>query len=170
MTNEQKEQVLDLRSRGFSYVEIGEVVGLPVNTIKTFCWRNKQPTDGETDSLLDNITDSETDNIPAHSPTENLPLYQKNQPLYQDGMCRQCGIILNQPSKTKPRFFCGAKCRSAWRYRHRSSQDKKSTAITCARCGKQFYAYGTNQRKYCGHSCYMQDRFIGGPHIDKRAV
>ena len=163
MTSEQKEQVLDLRNRGFSYVEICEIVGVPTNTIKTFCWCNKQPTDGETDSLLNNMTDSETGNIPVHSPTET-------QPLYQDGICRQCGAIINHQSKTKPRFFCGAKCRSAWRYRHRSNQDEKSIAITCAKCGKQFYAYGTNQRKYCSHSCYMKDRFMEGLHIDKRAV
>jgi len=164
MTSEQKEQVLDLRNRGFSYVEIGEVVGLQTNAVKTFCWRYRQPTVGEETAPLDNMTDSETGNIPVHSPTEN-------QPLYQDGICRQCGAIINQPSKTKPRFFCGAKCRSAWRYRHRSGQaGKNSTAITCARCGKLFIAYGTNQRKYCSHSCYMQDRFIGGSHIDKRAV
>jgi len=164
MTSEQKEQVLDLRSRGFSYIEIGEIVGVPTNTIKTFCWRNNQSTDSEVISLPDNMNDSEPGNIPAHSPTEN-------QPLYQDGICRQCGIILNHQSKTKPRFFCGAKCRSAWRYRHHDSQaGKNNTEIICARCGKLFTAYGTNQRKYCGHSCYMQDRFIGGSHIDKRAV
>ena len=156
MTSEQKEQVLDLRSRGFSYIEIGEVIGLPTNTIKTFCWRNNQFTDNAVTVL--------PDNIPAHSPTDV-------EPIYQDGICRQCGIILNPPSKTKPRFFCGAKCRSAWRYRHHKVQTGKNNAeIICARCGKLFSAYGTNQRKYCGHSCYMQDRFIGGPHIDKRAV
>jgi DNA-directed RNA polymerase subunit M/transcription elongation factor TFIIS len=170
MTSEQKERVLDLRRNGFSYVDISAAVGLHINTVKTFYRRNRLASDSVAASLPVNTTDPEPGNIPAHPLTES-------QLIFQDGICRQCGAALIQQLKTKPRFFCDAKCGSAWRYRHRSDQAGKSTVLTCARCGNRFYAYGTNHRKYCSHSCYIKDRFMegthrvtGGSHIDKRAV
>jgi endogenous inhibitor of DNA gyrase (YacG/DUF329 family) len=182
MTSEQKERILDLRRNGFSYVEIGMVVGLHKNTVKTFCWRNRQPPDSATGFLSGNTTELTPDNAAENTPDDrpdNKPdhTHPVVEPIFQDRMCRQCGVTLIQPLKTKTRIFCGAKCGSAWRYRHRNDQAGKNTAIICARCGKSFFAYGSNHRKYCSHPCYMKDRFMESPHkfqegslIDKRAV
>lgn len=31
-------------------------------------------------------------------------------------------------------------------------------------CGKNFIAYRNNKRKYCCHTCYIEDRYGGGEH------
>ena len=33
--------------------------------------------------------------------------------------------------------------------------------FTCPTCGREFTAYGNAHRKYCSHSCYIEDRFGG---------
>lgn len=40
MSNEQKEQITKLRDNGAGYTEIANAIGLPVNTVKSFCRRN----------------------------------------------------------------------------------------------------------------------------------
>ena len=34
----------------------------------------------------------------------------------------------------------------------------------CAGCGAIFASYGSKNRKYCGHSCYISSRFKKGGH------
>ncbi|GHV18660.1 hypothetical protein FACS18949_17100 [Clostridia bacterium] len=50
MTVAQKSQIVILRGHGMSYADIAERVGIPKNTVKTFCHRNTAPK--ETDSCL----------------------------------------------------------------------------------------------------------------------
>ena len=40
MTAEQKKIVRNMRNKLYSYAEIADVLGLPVNTIKSYCYRN----------------------------------------------------------------------------------------------------------------------------------
>ncbi len=40
MTNEQKRTIAELRSKGATYAKIGEAVGIPMNTVKTYCRTN----------------------------------------------------------------------------------------------------------------------------------
>ena len=41
MTHTQKQQILAMRNNGKTYAEIAELMDLPKNTVKTFCWRNR---------------------------------------------------------------------------------------------------------------------------------
>ena len=41
MTNEQKSKILKFRSEGMTYSDIAEELSLPINTVKSFCRRNK---------------------------------------------------------------------------------------------------------------------------------
>ena len=40
MTNEQKNQIKTMRQQNITYTAISDALGIPVNTIKTFCRRN----------------------------------------------------------------------------------------------------------------------------------
>ena len=39
MTNSQKEKIRSLRMQGVSYLKIGEILGIPDNTVRSFCRR-----------------------------------------------------------------------------------------------------------------------------------
>ena len=41
MTEEQKEQIKDLRGKGEGYKKIAQYIGLSENTVKSFCWQEK---------------------------------------------------------------------------------------------------------------------------------
>ena len=40
MTKEEKARVSELRSQGLSVKDIAQVTGMPLNTVKSFCYRN----------------------------------------------------------------------------------------------------------------------------------
>lgn len=40
MTNEEKDQIIQMRKNGVSCTKIGRALGLSENTVKTFCRRN----------------------------------------------------------------------------------------------------------------------------------
>jgi len=45
MTTAQKDKIISMRKQKATYAAISQEVGIPVNTIKTFCRRNKMVTD-----------------------------------------------------------------------------------------------------------------------------
>lgn len=45
MTDLQKEQIITMRKQKIKYTDISQAVGVPVNTIKTFCRRNGMATE-----------------------------------------------------------------------------------------------------------------------------
>lgn len=130
MTDTQKKNVEKLRLRGLGYKRIADVLDLSVSTVKSHCQRNKLPV-GRISSAAEIV--------------ENK------------AVCKQCGKPLEQPSKRKPKTFCGDKCRYAW---WNANQDQRHSAqyIVCAGCGNAFASVSRN-RKYCGHACYINDRF-----------
>ena len=77
--------------------------------------------------------------------------------------CLQCGASLQQLTGRKMKKFCSDTCRYKWWTSH-PDQVKRETVldITCPVCGKSFSAYGSRNRKYCSHDCYIRDRFGGG--------
>jgi endogenous inhibitor of DNA gyrase (YacG/DUF329 family) len=78
----------------------------------------------------------------------------------QKTLCRNCGKPLEQTAKRKPKAFCGDWCRQAWWNAHRDQLRKKAARqLRCAHCGKHFEAYGSQNRKYCSHECYVRERF-----------
>lgn len=51
MTEEEKNQIRILRSRGYSYGKISKILGIKRSTISDYCYRYKiEPTDTKTDS------------------------------------------------------------------------------------------------------------------------
>lgn len=73
--------------------------------------------------------------------------------------CKQCGEPINNPDKRKPKKFCSDRCRLKWWNSNRDKVNKKNAVKkVCQACGKVFLSYD-NKRKYCSHSCYIDDRF-----------
>lgn len=134
MTNEQKRQIVKLRSTGISYAKIGEALGISGNTVKTYCLRN-------------NVTIKE-----KAVPAKAIPTF-----------CKECGAPITQTEKQKPRLFCSRACRENWWHSHPEQIKKKAVYdFRCAGCDKPFSAYGNKHRKYCSHECYINTRFKGG--------
>lgn len=133
MNQLQKDQIKRLRQEGYGYSRIAQMLGISVNTIKSYCQRNNLG--GKlgilaVDRLIDQV------------------------------FCKFCGRSLTQIPGCKPRKFCSDGCRMAWWKAH-PKQIKKKTfyRITCVHCGKEFDSYGNKGRKYCSHPCYISERF-----------
>lgn len=75
-------------------------------------------------------------------------------------VCLQCGEPIEQNPKYKRRKFCSDRCKSDYWNRHRNAPGRKSLLkLTCVHCGKEFLSY--EERRYCSHGCYIQERFYG---------
>ena len=69
--------------------------------------------------------------------------------------CKNCGKVITEKSKTRPRKFCSVQCKTAWWNLHR--RDRQSDNIvefTCSVCGKHFKDYAHTERKFCSLACY----------------
>lgn len=132
MTREEKQNIQEMRQQGLSYTQIADSLGLSVGTVKSYCWRN-------------NLSDN------ASKDTENEDNKDK---------CKQCGRLLEQTPKSKPKSFCNDRCRHAWWSAHRDRLNRKAIyQMSCGSCGKPFDSYGNQTRKYCCHACYIAGRF-----------
>ena len=131
MTAIQKQSIADLRARGDGYAKIAGILGISVNTIKSYCQRNK----------LGGIK----------SATEITSEYE---------ICKNCGQrLVNHPGRKKKKFCCND-CRAAWWASHPESLNRKATySFSCSCCGADFTAYGNKSRKFCTHACYVIARF-----------
>lgn len=133
MTKEQKLQIERLRAEGYGYMRVAQTLGISVNTIKSFCRRNKSL--GTTTVL---VTDD----------------------MY---ICKCCGVSVKQNPGRKEKKFCSDKCRMEWWNNNLNKVNRKAVyEFTCPHCKKQFKVYGNSRRKYCCHECYVADRFGGG--------
>lgn len=131
MNDYQKAQLQNLRREGMGYRRIAKAIGLPENTVKSYCRRH--------------------------------PLGQEETAIVQP--CLQCGVAVRQNAGRKKKKFCSDKCRMMWWNAHRDRVRHKSThQAECVHCHKLFAAYGSENRKYCSHACYVADRFGGGRH------
>lgn len=135
MNKQQKEHIIALRAKGISYGKIAAELGLSVNTVKSFCQRNK---DGELVSKEE----------------------RKTEPIDK---CAQCGAKLLQQLGHRRKRFCSTACRMAW-WRAHPDQMKRNVwhSARCCYCGKLFSYYGNRPRKYCGLECYQQQRVAQG--------
>lgn len=133
MTDLQKSQIAALRGQGYGYKKIGQLMGLSVNTIKTYCKRN---------ALGGAVT---------------------NQPCSLEQACKCCGAPLIQTPGRKPRVFCSDACRTKWWNAHPELVNHRNGCqVTCGHCGRAFTVGKNSTRKYCSHNCYIADRFHGG--------
>lgn len=140
MTEEQKTQITQLRTAGYGYFRVAQVLGISENTVKSYCRRN-------------NLIGTVAVVVPkTHSPVD-------------DGIhfCIYCGVIVEQKIGRKEKKFCSDKCRMKWWNNNLDRVKRKAVyEYLCANCGKAFMVYGNSHRKYCSHECYVTGRFGGG--------
>lgn len=140
MTNEQKNQIAELRQSGYGYANIADALGLTKNQVSAYCRRAGLTGTKSAVGMTD---------VPASN------------------CCRNCGKPLTQVAGRKRAKFCSDACRVHWWNTHQDSVGKKAFYdFTCAYCRKPFRAYGNSHRKYCCHACYIQARFQGGDGHD----
>lgn len=140
MTTEQKQRIMEMRDAGMGYSRIATSLSLSVNTVKSFCQRNAKPKENAPQAIV--------------IPKAQMQTY-----------CKKCGKTIVQTPGRKKKIFCSDRCRMAWWNSHLDQVNRKAmTEHTCLACGKVFVVYGSRERKYCSHSCYIQMRFGGGPN------
>ena len=129
MTPEQKELIMRLRAKGLSFGKIAVAVGLSVNTVKSFCWRNR------------------IDTTPS-----------KNEDCPKAEYCAQCGMLLMQTPGHRQKRFCTNQCRRLWWKEHPEKVNRKNShAYTCPTCGQPFVSKNPG-RVYCSRECYANAR------------
>ena len=136
MTDTQKQQILGYRDIGYGYTKIAQMMGIPVNTVKTFCKRHGLGGKMAAQNALTGLATTH---------------------------CETCGKpVLQHPHRKKKRF-CSDRCRMAWWSEHQDQVNRKAIyEFICKKYKKPFVAYGNDHRKYCCRECYMNDRFGGG--------
>jgi endogenous inhibitor of DNA gyrase (YacG/DUF329 family) len=144
MTNDQKKIVQKMREEGHSYLQIASTLGISENTIKSYCRR----------SILNSIKS-----------------IKNNEVKETHTSCKYCGKPLNNGIKGQPKKFCSEGCRHLWWRDNDSKLNKKAYyTITCAECGKEFESYGNKNRKFCGHACYINNRFKKGEDLNYKGA
>lgn len=139
MTMIQKDTIKRMRSEGYSFSQISKVIGISVNTLKSYCRRNK--------------FSKETGN-------EDI---KREHEIEDVNICKYCSAAIDQIPKQKPKKFCSEKCRTAWWKINADSINKKAIyKIICKNCNREFESYSNKDRKYCSHECYIEDRFTKG--------
>jgi len=129
MTLAQKERVTTLRRQGESYSKIAGTLGISVNTIQSFCRRNK---------------------IIVGAPVENENYTHCRQ-------CGKA--LKQQQGRKMKKFCSEACCDAWWKAHPDQLGKKAVYNFTCANCGTAFTAYGNKSRKFCRHDCYVESRF-----------
>lgn len=133
MTAEEKRILATYRKQGIGYKKIAQLMGLSVNTVKTYCKRN---------ALGGSVA---------------------TQPGSVEEVCKCCGATLVQTPGRKRRVFCSDACRTKWWNAHPELVNHRSDRqVICAHCGQTFNVTQNSARKYCSHTCYIADRFHGG--------
>lgn len=141
MINIQKEKIQKMRQEGQSYSHIASTLGISENTIKSYCRRN---------------------NLGA---TESTKLKNEKE-VYTS--CKHCGKPLTRETKGQPKKFCSEQCRRLWWKANDSELHKKAYyTLSCAECEKEFESYGNKSRKFCGHACYIKNRFKKGSDLNE---
>ena len=136
MTDLQAAQVKEMRLKGMGYRAIAETLGLSRDIVRNHC--KAKGMDGYVAATVRNMQEREG----------------------QGGICICCGKEMAQQGNGRPRKFCSEKCRRQWWKTHPEEGNRKAVYTqVCARCGKEFTAYGNSHRKYCSHDCYIKARF-----------
>ena len=142
MNQNQKQNIIQLRSQGLGYTKIANALNLSVNTVKSFCRRNNVITGKGVVEFVKN----------------NMNL----------SSCEQCGKAIQQVHGRKLKRFCCDKCRNQWWNSHLHLVERKATyKCQCLNCQKIFDVYGNKTRKYCSHECYISHRFGGGYELNE---
>lgn len=126
----QKEQIARLRAEGQSYNSIADIMGLSINTVKSYCRRA---------------------NLGGNATTMSESA---------DGTyCGQCGARLKQTLGKRRKRFCSDQCRMAWWNTHPEAIQRKAIyTFICAHCQEPFESYGNRDRKFCSRACYGKSK------------
>ncbi|HFQ3425653.1 TPA: helix-turn-helix domain-containing protein [Streptococcus equi subsp. zooepidemicus] len=145
MNDNQRRQIWKLRSDGFGYGVIAQMLNLSLGSVKQYCRRYPE----------------------LKGPGELVKIQMdEGVRLY----CKNCMQKLQHFNQGRPKKFCSDKCRKVYWDTHREEHDKDKTAydeLTCQNCGRSFLSYANPNRKFCSHSCYIQSRFYKGGHNDQ---
>ena len=133
MINEQKRKIHQMRNKGQSYLQIAKALDISENTIKSYCRRN-------------NLS------------TKKISKPKAIKEIYT--VCKHCEKPLTHGTKGQPKKFCSEECRRSWWKANDGQLMKKAYYILiCQECGDKFESYGNQNRKFCGHACYIKNRF-----------
>lgn len=136
MTDTQAARIKELRMNGLGYRTIADSLGLTRDIVRNYCKAN---------------------NMGGYAKATALNIQER---IAEGKVCACCGKEITQTENGRPRRFCSDQCRRQWWKMHPEAGNRKAVySKVCAYCGKTFAAYGDNRRKYCGHSCYIRDRF-----------
>ena len=133
MTDKEKQQIKEYRDQGLSYSEISRILGISVNSVKTYCKR--------------------------HALGGTKAFDGKGSTEFR---CEQFGKPVKQNPGRKKKMFYSDSCRMKWWNSHMDKVKRKAIyEFTCLHCGRAFTAYVNSGRKYCSHDCYIEERFGG---------
>ena len=151
MDDNQRREIIRMRLLGKGYRLIAKELGLPRESVRSYCKRRGLGGRADQGLLIDERT------------------FTRNQ-----GVCAECGKKLEQPTTGRRRIFCSDACRRQW-WNHNPDLIKRKAYyhLKCLHCGKEFAVYGNKNRKYCSYECYIQDRFYKNEEshmVSKRAA
>lgn len=134
MTGNERAAIERMRRSGLSYQEIADNLAIRKEAVRSYC-RNHD-------------INPDMDAIPDKA------------------VCPVCGKLLKNTSRRgRRRRFCSDRCRMEWWKSHPSEKGHDIGRIRvyrCTGCGKPFRGYGSVERKYCSHECYISHRFGNG--------
>ena len=142
VTPAQERLIRQARQQGAGYRTIAAAAGLDRDAVRYYCKRHG----------LDADLKAERGEANPNAPNA--------------GCCPNCGGVVAQPRRGRPRKFCSDTCRRAWWSKHSQDTLRGDRALysrSCRHCGKTFTAYGNDHRRYCSHACYIQARFGSAP-------
>lgn len=139
LKTEQKQQVLELRKKGYGYKSIASILQINRDSVRNLCKSHGLAGYGQ----------------PTFNKTDEEKTITK--------VCLNCGKELNTEEKRgrKPKF-CSENCRRTWWKNNSDKKNKSDSAwykFQCKNCGKEFKAYGNKNRKYCSIKCSIEKRF-----------
>lgn len=130
MTPEQKAMIQNMRHKLCSFVEIAGVLGLPVNTIKSYCYRNKL----NTEELLKNAVACKNCGKPIAKIAKTKPrifccdtcklswwknhIDEHRKSCKTEFICKTCGTSFTDYPSAE-RKYCSHKC-----YRRRNQHEQ----------------------------------------------
>lgn len=116
MNEKQKKQIVEMRAGGHSYKSISDYMEISINTVKSFCRRNK--------NLIDQTKTKKVDAT--------------------NGICEECGLPVYQYPNRKRKRFCSDRCRLAWWARERKNK-KTGNHHICTFCKTGFQSPGSRK-------------------------
>jgi len=143
LNQEQKDDILKLRKKGYGYKSISGIVKINRDVVRDLCKRN-----GLGGFL---------------GYGKSVPMESKKEIPTKQTSCERCGEPINiLERRGRKARFCSDSCRRKWWYENQDKKDRRESAwysFVCLYCGKDFKAYGNRTRKYCSRKCSVEHRY-----------